>query len=195
MQAISNVLNTEFYHMNQTEIMAEEEEIRLAQKNPKAFEPLYLRYYERICSYVFHRVESKEVAFDITSTVFYKALNNLSSYKPKGYPFSAWLYRVAFNEIQQYYRKNKTQSILSINAQGVSEIIDHIPEKPFAIDDAQLFASLESLKEDEIEIINMRFFEDRSFKEIADILDMKESACKMKLYRILEKLKETLHKL
>lgn len=195
MQAISNVLNTEFYHMDQAQIMAEEDEIRLAQKDPKAFEPLYLRYYERICGFVFHRVENKEVAFDITSTIFYKALKNVSTYKHKGYPFSAWLYRVAFNEVQQHYRKNKTKNILSISEKGVSEIIDHIPEKPFSIDDAQLFTALESLKDDEIEIVNMRFFENRSFKEMADILDMKESACKMKLYRILEKLRETLHKL
>lgn len=192
MQVSSAVIETGYYHINEAQLRAEEDEIRLAKEDPKAFEPIYVRYYERICQYVFHRVESKEVAFDIASNVFYNALTKLSSYKSKGYPFSAWLYRIAFNEVQQHYRKNKTQAVLSISTSGISEIMDTIPEKAFAIDDELLFSALESLKEDEIEIINMRFFENRSFKEIADILEIGESACKMKVYRILEKLKEKL---
>ena len=192
MQISSAIIETGYYHMNEAQFTAEETEIGLAQKDLKAFEPLYLRYYERICRYIFHRVESKDIAFELASNVFYNALSKLSTYKSKGYPFSAWLYRIAFNEVQQHYRKNKTQAILSISTSGISEIIDTIPEKLFAIDDEQLFSALESLKEDEIEIVNMRFFENRSFKEIADILEMGESACKMKVYRILEKLKEKL---
>jgi len=194
MTLISGIIETVYYHIDQGQIKAEEEEIKLAKVDSKAFEPLYLRYFERICQYTYHRVENKEIAFDIASTVFYKALKNLPSYKSMGFPFSSWLYRIAFNEIQQHYRKTKSQPVLSLNNKGLADIIENLPENEYPINDAQLFEALELLKDDEVEIINMRFFENRSFKEIADILEMGESACKMKLYRILEKIKQTFNK-
>jgi RNA polymerase sigma-70 factor, ECF subfamily len=191
MTLTTGIIETGHYHIDQTLIKTEEDEIRLAQKDPKAFEPLYKRYFERITQYVYHRVESKELAFDITANTFYNALNKLSSYRPKGVPFSAWLFRIAFNEIQQHYRRAKSQAVLNVNKKGVSEIADTLAENSFPINDAQLFEAIEKLKDEEIELINMRFFEDRSFKEIADILNMGESACKMKLYRTIEKIKNS----
>ena len=55
--------------------------------------------------------------------------------------------------------------------------------------DKKLFESLEQLDKEDMELIEMRFFENRAFKEISDITGIGESACKMKVYRILEKLK------
>lgn len=188
------IIDTENYHIDQSQLNAEENEIRRAKSDPKFFEPLYTRYFERISRYVYHRVEDKETAFDITSNVFYKALKNLSSYKNKGFPFSSWLYKIAFNEIQQHYRKTKSQPVLSLNTKGLSEIMESMPEDKYPINDAQLFEALELLKQDEVEIINMRYFENRSFKEIASILEVGESACKMKVYRIIEKIKNTFNK-
>jgi RNA polymerase sigma-70 factor (ECF subfamily) len=188
------IINTENYHIDQSQITAEEDEIRLAKNDPKAFEPLYVRYFERISRYVYHRVEDKETAFDLTSTVFYKALKNLSSYKNRGFPFSSWLYKIAFNEIQQHYRRTKSQPVLSLNAKGLLDIMESLPENGYPINDEQLFTALEALKNDEVEIINMRYFENRSFKEIAGLLEMGESACKMKVYRIIEKIKQTFNK-
>jgi RNA polymerase sigma-70 factor (ECF subfamily) len=185
------IIETGRYHMGQSQLKAEEAEIISAQVNPKAFEPLYLRYFERICQYIYHRVEDKEVAFDLTSTVFYKALESLPKYKNKGFPFSSWLYRIAFNEIQQHYRRTKTQAVLSISSKGLNDLIENLPEYNYPITDVQLFEAIELLKEDEVELINMRYFENRSFKEIASFFEMGESACKMKLYRILEQIKQS----
>lgn len=190
MSLITGIIETGNYHIDQALIKTEEDEIKLAQKDPRAFEPLYKRYFERITQYVYHRVESKELAFDITANTFYKALDKLSTYRSKGLPFGAWLYRIAFNEIQQHYRKTKTQAILNVNKRGINEIADTVQENSYPINDEQLFNALQQLKNEEVELINMRFFEDRSFKEIADILNIGESACKMKLYRTLEKIKK-----
>jgi RNA polymerase sigma-70 factor (ECF subfamily) len=191
MSLTTGIIETGHYHISESIIKTEEDEVRAAQKDPKAFEPLYKRYYERITQYVYHRVESKELAFDITANTFYNALNKLSSYRSKGVPFSAWLYRIAFNEIQQHYRSTKKEAVLNVSNKGVSEIVETLQENSFPINDEQLFNAIAQLKEDEIELINMRFFEDRSFKEIAEILDIGESAGKMKLYRILEKIKKS----
>src|SRR5687767_5867099 len=95
------------YHLTAEQIDSEEKLIKAAQDNPRNFEPLYKRYFERITRFVYHRVEDKELAFEITSQVFYKALDNIKKYKPMGVPFSAWLFRIAGNELNQLYRKNK----------------------------------------------------------------------------------------
>jgi len=128
----------------------------------------------------------------LTSQVFYKALENLPKYQPMGVPFSAWLFRIAANEINQWYRKTTAVRVLSIDRDGLGNLKVEVEENGQAEMDEQLFNALQTLKEEDMELINMRFFEKRSFKEICDILDMNESACKMKLYRILEKLKQHL---
>lgn len=180
------------YHLTTEEIDSEEKLIKAAQANPRDFEPLYKRYFQRIANYLYHRVEDKETAFELTSQVFYKALENLPKYKPMGVPFSAWLFRIAANEINQWYRKNKAVRVLSIDRDGLGELKGDIEESNEPEADEKLFKALQTLKEEDMELINMRFFEKRSFKEICDILNMNESACKMKLYRILEKLKQQL---
>jgi len=177
------------YHLTTEQIDSEEKLIKAAQENPRNFEPLYKRYFQRIANYIYHRVEDKETAFELTSQVFYKALDNLPKYKPMGVPFSAWLFRIAGNEINQLYRKNKAMRVLSIDRDGLCELKSDMEENNQVEIDKQLYAALQTLEEEDIELINMRFFEKRSFKEICGILDLNESACKMKVYRILEKLK------
>lgn len=177
------------YHLTAEQIDSEEKLIRAAQEDPRRFAPLYNSYFERIVRYVYHRVEDKELAFEITSQVFYKALENIKKYKPMGVPFSAWLFRIAGNELNQLYRKNKLQRTVSIDEEGIRELKSDLEENDPGESDSQLFKALQTLSEEDMELINMRFFEKRSFKEICEILEMKESACKMKVYRILEKLK------
>ena len=180
------------HHQTADQIANEDLLIRAAQRNPRDFEPLYVKYYERIASYLHHRLENKELAFEITAEVFYTALSNIKKYKPQGLPFSAWLFRIASNQLNQWFRKNKTQRIVSIDTQGLSELKDNIEENKNADTDKQLFDAMQNLDEEEMELITMRFFEKRSFKEISDFYEIGESACKMRLYRILEKLKEKL---
>lgn len=180
------------YHLTAEQIDSEEKLIKAAQKNPRDFEPLYKRYFQRIANYIYHRVEDKETAFELTSQVFYKALENLPKYKPMGVPFSAWLFRIASNEINLLYRKNKSMRVLSIDRDGLGELKNDLEESDQIEIDKKLYEALQTLNEEDMEIINMRFFEKRSFKEICEMQDMNESACKMKVYRILEKLKEKL---
>ncbi len=188
---------TEFapFHYTEEQIKDEEKLIIAAKENSRHFEPLYKSYYERIARYIYHRVESKELAFEITAQVFYLALNNLSKYTPKGLPFSAWLFRIAGNELNQWFRKNKAQRVLNMDTEGLGELKDNMEENSSAEMDKHLFDALQELEAEEMELINMRFFEKRSFKEISDILQIGESACKMRLYRILEQLKTLLTQL
>ncbi|MCU0433795.1 MAG: sigma-70 family RNA polymerase sigma factor [Bacteroidia bacterium] len=178
------------HHQTTTQIEAEMALVKAAQDDPRLFEPLYRAYYKRIVNYVHHRVDDKETAFEITAQVFYEALNRLKRFKAQGVPFGAWLFRIAYIQVQQWYRTKKRQPIVRIGADGFTELRDHIEEQTSATLDADLYEALQQLNEEEMEIINLRFFEKRTFAEICEITGLGESACKMRVYRAIEKMKK-----
>ena len=194
MIATANMIESSSFHQTAQQIDEEMEQIKKAQADPKCFGPLYTTHYKRIVSYVYHRVESKEDAYEITAQVFYKALDNLSKYKSQGLPFASWLFRIASNEVNQVFRKNKTNRVVSIDDEGLVQLKGEVEDNLNDEHDAQLYSALQTLDESEMEIIDMRYFEKRSFKEICDITGINESACKMRVYRILEKLRMKLKK-
>lgn len=194
MIALATMTQSAAHHKTMEQIQEEMELVKAAQKNPRCFEPLYTRYYKSIVAFIYHRLESKEEAFELTSQVFYKALDNLSKYKAQGVPFSAWLFRIASNELNLFFRKNKSARFVDIDERGAADLMTSMEDTVSTVQDEQLFAALQYLEEEEMELIDMRFFEKRSFKEICEITGLNESACKMKVYRILEKLKKKLIK-
>jgi RNA polymerase sigma-70 factor (ECF subfamily) len=182
------------FHQHKEQIDAEQVEILSAQADARYFEPLYLRYYPRILAFVYLRLDSKETARDICAQVFCTALDKLSQYKNKGLPFSAWLFRIALNELNQYYRKSRVRRTINIDDAGEQALRDELPPVSTANLDKLLFAALQALEEDEVNLIEMRYFEKRSFKELCEINGLGESALKMRVYRLLEKLKAHLIK-
>jgi RNA polymerase sigma-70 factor (ECF subfamily) len=180
------------YHLSAELIEAEEEVVKAAQQDPRNFERLYKKYYSRVVNFIYHRTADKELSFEIASQTFYKALDNLPGYKNKGLPFSAWLFRIALNETNSWFRKQNRIPVLNIDSVGLHELNQNIEETFSPGHDEQLAQALQQLDDEELELVNMRFFEKRSFAEIGGILNRGESACKMKLYRTLEKLKKIL---
>lgn len=178
------------YH--QTSPLMEEELswIRRAQKDPESFGPLYRKYHEQIFRYIYQRMDDEELAFDVTSQVFLKALNNLHRYEYRGVPFSSWLYRIAKSELYQSFRDRKAQRTVNIDSFQLFELIDEIEEDGSDMNKKRLFECLPKLKEKDMQLIEMRFFERRSFREIGEILDITENNAKVKAFRALEKLKQ-----
>ena len=74
-------------------INKEWQQIQKAQENPAFFRPLYERYYNQIFRFIYKRCLEEDVAADVCSQVFLKAMQKLGSYQFKGVPFSAWLYQ------------------------------------------------------------------------------------------------------
>ncbi|MGZ4035941.1 MAG: RNA polymerase sigma factor [Bacteroidia bacterium] len=179
------------YHQSKEQILLEQDLIKAAKKDASKFDTLYKKYYEQIFLFILKRVESEDTAADITSQVFLKALTNLSKYKEMGLPFSSWLFRIARNEVYDLYHQNKIEMVVSLESNGVWKIIKEIGEDEKQ-DHTHLNLALEALADDEMELIELRFFEKRHFKEIAEILDITENNAKVKTYRILDKLKKIL---
>lgn len=164
--------------------------IRRAQADVKHFEPLYNRYYESIFRFIYRRTDEEAAAADVTSRVFMNAIRALPNYEVRAVGFGAWLYRIATNEVNKYFRETKKRQHLSLEDEKVNlvmtceEMDDHEEKQNI------LMQLVSELDDDEIQILELKFFENKNFKEIAFILDKKESGTKMRLYRALDKLKE-----
>ncbi|TND06480.1 MAG: RNA polymerase sigma-70 factor, ECF subfamily [Bacteroidetes bacterium] len=180
------------YHASQKEMEQEYELVKAAKEDPAAFRPLYDRYYERIFLFIYQRMDDKDIAHDAVSQVFLKALTNLHKYEFKGVPFASWLYRIAKSEVYQIFRQQQTQRTVNIERSGLGEMMEEMEDDPYAPYAALLGEAVAELEEDDLQLIEMRFFEKRPFKEIGDILDITENNAKVKVYRILERLRKNL---
>ncbi len=158
-----------------------------ARRDPAAFEPLYNRYYKDLFRFVHRRLDSKDEAADVTQQVFLKALQKLETYRDKGLPFVAWLFRIAVNEMNMMFRKNKVQRTINLQSDELPPLLTETDTQ--VQDDELLYKALNQLDADELWLVEMRFFEQRPFAQIAQIIEIPEATCKTRMYRVLEKLR------
>jgi RNA polymerase sigma-70 factor (ECF subfamily) len=185
------MLQTSKYHATETDLLNEQAIIQAAKQKPEKFALLYDKYYEQIFRFIYQRVDDKDAAFDATQQVFMKAIQNLPKYEYRGVPFASWLYRIASSEVNNLFRAQKAQRTVNIDSVNVYVMIEEMQESKIEKYHDKIVEIIgNELEEDELQLIEMRFFEKRAFKEIAEILDMTENNAKVKTYRILEKLKK-----
>lgn len=178
------------YHQTNQRMEEELSWIRRAQKDPESFGPLYKKYHEQIFRYVYQRMDDEETAFDVTSQVFMKAMNNIHKYEYRGVPFASWLYRIAKSELYQSFRDKKAQRTVNIDNCQLYEIMEEFEDDNTDLQKKKLFDCLSKMKEKDMQLIEMRFFEKRSFKEIGEILEITENNAKVKAFRAIDKLKQ-----
>jgi RNA polymerase sigma-70 factor (ECF subfamily) len=176
--------------MTDTELEKERDIIERSRKDPRAFGELYEIYFDRIFNFIYRQTDDEELAGDLCSQTFINALNSLSRYEFRGVPFSAWLYRIARNEINKHYRKNKRKNVFSIEEIKVRELIERSDENWDEELIQKLINFMKDLPTDMLQVLELRFFEDKDFKDIAFILDITESGAKMRTYRALDKLRK-----
>jgi len=184
------------------DLSEEKELVRQAQKAPDAFVQLYDLYYPKIFGYVLRRTANLEAAQDITSETFFNALRKLWQFRWRNISFSAWLYKIATNEVNQYFRKaeyKKSASLEELQEQGFEPISSHNPENELIeaqekLEQHQDFLEIQvkivRLPAKYQEVIALRFFEQKQIKEISEILGKKEGTVKSLLHRAVEKLRE-----
>ena len=162
---------------------------RCQKGDTEAFGVLYDRYIDKIYRFVFYKTFVKEVAEDITSDVFHKALQKIASYDAGKGEFSAWLYRIARNSVIDHYRTQKTDVPLEdVFDVGFDE---RTPESLDAIASLdKVHAYLETLTAKQREIITLRVWEELSYKQIAAIVGGTEDSVKMAFSRSIRELRE-----
>jgi len=176
--------------------------VRQAQKAPDAFAKLYDQYYPKIFGYILRRTANLEAAQDLTSETFFNALNKLWQFRWRNVSFSSWLYKIAANEINQYFRRaeyKKSISLEELQEQGFEPVSSNDPESELIEAQEELRQHREFLEvQNKIvrlpakyqEVIALRFFEQKQIREISEILGKKEGTVKSLLHRAVEKLRE-----
>jgi len=172
--------------LNAVSELTERRLIEAAQQNPARFGDLYELHFDRVYAYVSRRLGDRDAAQDVTSEVFHHALVSLKHFEWRGAPFGAWLMRIASNAITDRWRRQNRESGQSSEIEAVSQ--DPSPEE--VQHRAHLFALVRTLPEDQRRVIEMRFAEERSVREIALALGKTEGSIKQLQFRGIQKLRE-----
>lgn len=166
---------------NETEILAACRAGRLDQ-----FTELYDRYFESIYRFVYYKTYHTPTAEDLTSLVFLKALENIGKFRAGS--FSSWLYRIARNTVIDHYRTKKFESSVE-DAWDIADPdrLDRDIENRDRLE--RIRRALAAFPSDQRDIAILRLWEDRSYREIADIVGKSEANCKVIYSRTIAKLR------
>jgi len=166
---------------------------------------LFDTYYKPIFNYICRRVAEYDVSRDIASETFLKAYLNINSFIWKKISLSSWLYRIATNEINLYFRKAKNypvslDKLLENNMFDRPETDNYLTEKEliekelhFHHEYMEVQKNLTKLDSKYQEVLSLRYFEKKTIIEIADILNKKEGTIKSLLSRGINKLRDSLN--
>ena len=172
-------------------MLSETEQIQLAQKDHQYFGVLYEKYFDQIFRFVFKRLGGDEaVSGDLTQQTFMKAMANIQKYEDRGLAFSSWLYRIAQNEVNLFFRNEKKTRLVDVNENQLKSLLEEgeISSSMSQEDQEKLVRCINELEAEHLDLIELRFFQALSFKEIADIYSITEANAKMRIYRLLEKI-------
>ena len=148
-----------------------------AKGNNAAFDTLLRRHQDRIFSYILRIIKNEDIANDIFQETFVKAIQTirLGRYTENG-KFPAWISRIAHNLIIDYYRQEKSENLQSADLTDVDilnrkelceDTIEDIMISNQIRDDVKYL--IEELPELQKEVLMMRYYQNLSFKEIAEI--------------------------
>lgn len=195
--------STSKHHVNNKEMEQEFQIIERAKHDIDAFEPLYNKYYNEIKKcventlFVHYTIKNEEVTKDITSTVFATAIIKLHQYKTiHGIPFKSWLYRIMQNEIAGYIRKvavrEKHEKNIEQCIPKYDEIaLGHNTDEPKL---NYLKKCIPNLASNEQLLIQYRFFDNYSYKEISKIMGLSENSLRTRMTRLLKKIQTFIEK-
>ncbi|MCI0453352.1 MAG: RNA polymerase sigma factor [Candidatus Latescibacteria bacterium] len=184
--------------------MNEEALLRDIKRDPHKFGELYEAFYKEIFGYALRRTGQYEAARDIAAETFLKAYAGIGNFRWRNTSLLYWLYAIATNEINRYYRSrtytpeslNRIQEEYGVdltdysNAETDRILLEEEMRKHQEFANVQaLVATLDPKYQD---VISLRYYEQKSIREIAIILGKKEGTIKSLLSRGLDKVRERL---
>ncbi|MEO5645035.1 MAG: sigma-70 family RNA polymerase sigma factor [Bacteroidia bacterium] len=182
------------HHKTADDLRIEMAIVESAKSDPAKFGVLYSKYYRQVFVFVFRRIGDEEQSADIVANTFLKAMLALPKYTFKGVPFSAWLFRIAVNELNMFFRKTNRERVVSLDKSDLGKMIAESGESDSEENQKLLLKALGTLSTEDMQLIELRFFEKRAFNEVGEITGITENNAKVRTYRILEKLKQLLTK-
>ena len=152
---------------------------RFADGDNGAFEVLLMRHKDKVYTYIFNLVHEDSVADDIFQETFIKVITTLKQgrYYDAGNKFVGWLMRIAHNKTMDYYRNLAAEKTISNDDYADIDLLNNVDlcdtSSQEVMDREEVFCGVEqlidTLSEDQRRIVKMRYYQDLSFKEIADL--------------------------
>ncbi|HEX78804.1 MAG TPA: sigma-70 family RNA polymerase sigma factor [Dehalococcoidia bacterium] len=165
--------------------------VERAQKyDQEAFAQLYEQHFDKIYRYIALKIGNRADAEDMTQQVFLKSLKSISSYRWRDIPFSAWLFRIAHNQVVDYLRKKTRQHTTSLN--NVLAISDSSPQQSAEdrIVAEQLVSASRKLTPAQQEVISLRFASELPIAQVAKIMGKSPGAIKALQHSAIESLRK-----
>jgi len=151
---------------------------RAQQHDQEAFAELYEEHFDKIYRYVVLRIGNRTEAEDMTQQVFLKALRSISSFKWRSIPFSAWLFRIAHNQVVDYLRKMTRQSTVSLDESLAIARSDPQRMAEHKQDVEQLVLAVKQLTPAQQAVISLRFAGELPIAQVAKIMGKSQGAVK-----------------
>jgi RNA polymerase sigma-70 factor, ECF subfamily len=161
--------------------------VERAKVDADAFGVLYDRHVLGIYRYVYARLHNTAAAEDVTAEVFMKALRNISRYQARGRPFACWLYRIAANTAADHFRHEPASRELSEELPDWGTDVESAAIRHLEVE--YLWRLIAGLPPQQRLAMRLRFGEDRSAKETAQIMGKSEPAVKLLIYRAVCRLR------
>lgn len=169
--------------------------VQRAKKDRREFGALYDKYWNQIYVFVYQRVSSTDDSQDVCQQVFVKAMLNLHKYEDRGFAFSSWLYRIAISETSNFLSKSNKRRNVYTQASQLGDLQQDLEESQF--EQEAMIKALDTLPDQDLLMVEMKYFEGFKFREISEVIGITESNCKVRMHRVLKRLaksiKEQLH--
>ena len=164
------------------------------------FAILYDQYFVPIKKYILRRIGNYDISCDVTAETFLKAYLKVNYFEYRGISYKVWLYRIATNEVNLFFRSKKYKPLNKINLEDFNnETLITSQQEDKDIWEKELQDHHDFLKAQQViknlpikyaEVLSLRYFEKASIKEIAEILDKPKGTIKSLCTRGLQKVKE-----
>ncbi len=169
-----------------------------ASQLPPDFAQWYDDYRATVYGYVRFRVATREMAEDVTSEVFLKALRSIKRYDPSRAAPRTWLLRIARNAVTAHLRSLRRRGSLHVSLDRVPDLVAQVPsqeERVLREERIQhLLNGTQLLRPDDQEILSLRYGSELGNSEIAEALGVSPNAVAVRLHRALKRLKEAVEK-
>lgn len=162
--------------------------------NNGAFAEIYDKYVDQIYKYIYFKVGSREDCEDITEQVFLNAFEKINQFKFNGPPFIAWLYKIAQNLVVDHYRKKNKVIEFPLEKIVLPTSSKDNPENIYwgNLTMEGLYQALSNIRDEQREVIILRFIEGLSTAEVAEVMSKSSGAIRALQYRALKSLNKIL---
>lgn len=149
-------------------------------RDPDAFGALYDEYVDQIFRYIYYKIGNFTEAQDLTGQTFLKAFENIDSYEVREVAFSSWLYRIAHNLIVDYFRRESKRENVPIdeNPPPVTNSDDPVEMVMADLDSQRLYRAMQKLTYNQREVLILKFIDNLSNIQIAEIMGITVGAVK-----------------